>query len=252
MTIGALVAPLPAILFDLDGVLTPTSQVHRRAWSALFTDYLAERGVTPPYTERDYFRHIDGKPRYQGVHDLLASRGQSLPAGTPSDSPDTLTIAGLGNRKNSIFIRLLADDGVVPFPGTVSILTELARAGKAMAVVSSSMNARHVLASAGLSGFFEVVIDGQVAAAEHLRGKPAPDTFIRAAERLKAAPRDCAVVEDAVAGVAAGRAGGFALVVGIDRGIGAAELTDAGADVVVDGLPAMVAHGSLVAPRLAR
>ncbi|MDR1294067.1 MAG: beta-phosphoglucomutase family hydrolase [Bifidobacteriaceae bacterium] len=245
-------APLRAILFDLDGVLTPTAEVHRRAWSALFTDYLAACGATPPYSDLDYFRYIDGKPRCEGARDLLESRGLRLPRGADGDSPDALTIAGLGNRKNAIFTRLLADDGVAPFPGTVSLLAQLAAAGKAMAVVSSSKNARSVLASAGLSRYFDVVIDGEVAAVEHLRGKPAPDTFTRAARCLGVAAAHSAVVEDAVAGVAAGRAGGFALVVGVDRGIGASALTEAGADVVVDNLPAMVTHGPLHTERRER
>ncbi|MDR0432565.1 MAG: beta-phosphoglucomutase family hydrolase [Bifidobacteriaceae bacterium] len=239
MNLPARVAELAAVLFDLDGVLTPTAEVHRRAWAALFGPVLAERGAAP-YREEDYYRHIDGKPRYEGVRDLLDSRGITLPPGTPADPPDALTVAGLGNRKNALFAASLAADGVDPFPGTVAVLERLAGAGKELAVVSSSMNARPVLAAAGLDRFFEVVVDGQVAREAQLPGKPAPDTFCHAAQLLGVAPGAAAVVEDAVAGVAAGRAGGFGLVVGVDRGAGAEQLVSAGADCVVDELTELV------------
>jgi beta-phosphoglucomutase family hydrolase len=228
-------APFDAILFDLDGVLTPTADVHRRAWAALFTDYLAAAGAAP-YTERDYFEHIDGKPRVEGVRDLLASRGLALPPGEPTDPPGAPTLAGLGNRKNAVFTRALVDDGVAPFPGALTLVSGLADAGKALAVVSSSNNARTVLDAAGLADLFPVIVDGAVARAEGLRGKPAPDTFLHAAALLGVPPAASAVIEDAVAGVAAGRAGHFGLVVGVDRGSGEATLRQAGADVIVHGL----------------
>jgi beta-phosphoglucomutase family hydrolase len=239
MAVSDLVAPFRAVLFDLDGVLTPTAAIHRRAWAGLFGEYLAARGVTPPYTETDYFEHIDGKARVQGVADLLASRGLHLPPGDPSDPPDAETVAGLGNRKNLAFTQILAADGVAPFPETVAVVEALAGAGKALAVVSSSRNASDVLDASGLSRYFATVVDGKVALAEGLRGKPAPDTFLYAARQLQVAPGESVVVEDAQSGVAAARAGGFGLVVGVDRGAGAGALTQAGADVVVPDLAAL-------------
>jgi beta-phosphoglucomutase family hydrolase len=220
------------VLFDLDGVLTPTAEVHRRAWRSAFTGLFAELGVTESYTEDDYFDRLDGKPRYEGVDDLLRSRGVELPWGSPDDPSDAMTVCGVGNRKNDLVTRILADDGVEPYPGSVAVLDLLRAAGTPIAVVSSSKNAGVVLAAAGLADRFEVVIDGNVAAAEGLAGKPAPDTFLRAAEELGAAPSSTIVVEDAVSGVAAGAAGGF-IVIGVDRGAGAAGLFEAGARIVV-------------------
>ena len=226
-----------AALFDLDGVLTPTAQVHMRAWRDLFTDYLTLRGETArPYVESDYFEHIDGKPRYDGVRDFLASRDITLPEGDPSDPSDAETVCGLGNRKNDFFAAALADEGVDPYPGSVALLDHLARTGTKVAVVSSSRNAPAVLDAAGLADRFDVVVDGQVAADAGLAGKPAPDTFLEAAERLGVEPERAVVFEDAVSGVAAGHAGGFGLVVGVDRGVGADKLEDAGADRVVTDL----------------
>jgi beta-phosphoglucomutase family hydrolase len=230
-----------AVLFDLDGVLTPTAEVHKHAWAALFGRYLADRGVEPAYRDEDYYAHIDGKPRYEGVRDLLASRGLELPWGSPGDSPGAATVAGLGNRKNAVFTQILEDDGVTPYPGTRSVLDALAAAGKRLAVVSSSQNARAVLAAAGLLADFPVVVDGLVAAERGIAGKPAPDTFAFAAAQLGVPDARAVVVEDAVAGVAAGRAGGFGLVVGVDRGTGAAALRAAGADIVIDSLTALLA-----------
>jgi beta-phosphoglucomutase family hydrolase len=232
-SVGTPLEGFDAVLFDLDGVLTPTAEVHRRAWAALFGEFLAARGLGPAYADADYFAHIDGKPRREGVRDFLASRGVELPWGSPDDPPGAATVAGLGNRKNLAFNAVLAADGVAPYPGTVAVLDALAQADKAVAVVSSSANARAVLAAAGLSGRFEVVVDGEAAAAEGLRGKPAPDTVAFAARRLSARPDRSVVVEDAIAGVRAGRAGAFGLVVGVDRGTGAEALLQAGADAVV-------------------
>ncbi|GEN80384.1 HAD family hydrolase [Actinotalea fermentans] len=222
-----------AVLFDLDGVLTPTAAVHMRAWELMFRQYFAEHEIAPPYTDADYFAHVDGRPRYDGVRATLVSRGVHLAEGAPSDPPGTQTVCGLGNTKNALVNQLLAAEGVEPYPGSVRVVDALNRRGVPMAVVSSSRNTAAVLEAAGLGGRFPVVVDGAVAAAEHLAGKPAPDTFLRAAERLGVPPDRAAVVEDAVSGVAAGRAGGFGLVVGVDRGAGPTALMEAGADVVV-------------------
>ncbi len=231
-----------AALFDLDGVLTPTAEVHMRAWRALFTDFLTKRGlVDQPYVESDYFDYIDGKPRYDGVRSFLASRGITLAEGEPSDDPETETVCGLGNRKNAFFSAVLRDEGVEPYPGSVELLDYLAQRGTRMAVVSSSRNTPPVLEASGLAGRFRVVVDGNVAAREQLSGKPAPDTFAYAAAQLGVPNERAVVVEDALSGVAAGRAGGFGLVVGVDRGVGADRLTDSGADLVVTDLAELVA-----------
>ena len=230
-----------AALFDLDGVLTPTAEVHMRAWRDLFTDYLTLKGETGrPYVQADYFEHIDGKPRYDGVRDFLASRGITLAEGEPSDPSDADTVCGLGNRKNEFFAAALADEGVEPYAGSVALLDHLESLGTKVAVVSSSRNAPAVLDAAGLADRFEVVVDGQVAADAGLPGKPAPDTFLEAANRLGVDPERAVVFEDAVSGVAAGHAGGFGLVVGVDRGVGPDALSDAGADRVVTDLAELV------------
>jgi len=230
-----------AALFDLDGVLTPTAEVHMRAWRDLFSDYLTLRGETArPYAEADYFDFIDGKPRYDGVRDFLASRDITLPEGEPSDPTSAETVCGLGNRKNDFFAAALAAEGVEPYAGSVDLLDHLAAQGTLVAVVSSSRNAPAVLDAAGLADRFEVVVDGQVAADAGLPGKPAPDTFLEGARRLGVDPERAVVFEDAVSGVAAGHAGGFGLVVGVDRGVGADKLTDAGADRVVTDLAELV------------
>jgi beta-phosphoglucomutase family hydrolase len=223
-------------LFDLDGVLTPTAALHRRAWREMFEDYFASMPGVAPYTEQDYFEHLDGRPRFDGVREVLASRGISLPDGQPEDTADRLTIHGLGNRKNLVFAELLARDGVEPYPGAEELLERLHELGVRTAVVSSSRNARQVLVAAGLLEHFELLVDGEVAAAHHLAGKPAPDTFRYAAERLGVPVELCVVVEDAASGVQAGRDGGFGTVVGVDRGAGAAALLAAGADVVITSL----------------
>ncbi|MFD1718162.1 HAD family hydrolase [Georgenia deserti] len=228
-------AGIDAVLFDLDGVLTPTAEVHMRAWSRLFTPYLEARGVEP-YTDADYFDHIDGRPRYEGVRAMLAARGITLPEGDPSDPPEAETVCGLGNRKNAELTAVLEAEGVEPYPGSVRFTDALLGAGIAVAVVSSSKNAPAVLAAAGIADRFDVVVDGAVAADRHLAGKPQPDTFIHAAERLGVPVARSAVVEDALSGVQAGRAGDFGLVVGVDRGVGAERLREAGADLVVTDL----------------
>ncbi|SDS42464.1 HAD family hydrolase [Microlunatus soli] len=242
-THGAL-TPYDAVLFDLDGVLTPTAEVHMRAWERMFTAFLAERGDQQPYTDSDYFDYVDGKPRYDGVRSFLASRSIELPEGTPEDSPETETVCGLGNRKNDAFAEVLRTDGVQAYPGSVRLVDELLEQGKAIAVVSSSRNARPVLEAAGLIDRFTVIVDGAVAAERSLPGKPAPDTFVAAAEDLGVAVDKAVVVEDALSGVAAGKAGDFGLVVGVDRGVGADRLTGSGAGLVVSDLGELVTDGN--------
>jgi beta-phosphoglucomutase family hydrolase len=230
-----------AVLFDLDGVLTPTADVHMRAWQQLFVDFLTKRGLTgQPYVESDYFDYIDGKPRYDGVRSFLASRGVRLAEGEPTDGPEVETVCGLGNRKNEFFSAVLRDEGVEPYAGSVDFLDLLARYDTQVAVVSSSKNAPAVLEAAGLSDRFEVVVDGNVAAERGLPGKPSPDTFADAAAQLGVPVERAVVVEDAVSGVQAGHAGGFGLVIGVDRGVGADKLAEAGADVVVEDLAELV------------
>lgn len=232
--------PLDAVLFDLDGVLTPTAEVHMHAWARLFTDYLAQAGAAP-YEDSDYFTYIDGKPRYEGVRSMLASRGITLPEGTPDDPPEAETVCGLGNRKNGVFMDVLTSDGVAPYPGSVAFLDALAARGDVqVAVVSSSKNARSVLTAAGLIDRFEVIVDGEVAAARGIAGKPNPDTYLDAAAQLGVPASRAVVVEDATSGVAAGRAGDFGLVLGVDRGAGAEDLLAHGADTVVNDLDELV------------
>ncbi len=232
-----------AALFDLDGVVTPTAEVHMKAWGDMFNQFLsgyAGPGDASPYTDADYFAHVDGKPRYDGVRDFLASRGIRLPDGEPEDSPTDPTVCGLGNRKNDAFNEVLDRDGVAPYPGSVRLLDHLARIDLPLGVVSSSVNAPHVLEAAGLLDRFGVVVDGRVAKELGLPGKPAPDTFVFAADALGVGPQGTVVLEDAVSGVRAGAAGGFGLVVGVDRGAGSQALADAGADLVVTDLAELV------------
>ncbi len=223
-------------LFDLDGVITPTAELHMRAWAEMFTAFLESRGITEPYTDEDYFSYVDGKPRYDGVRSFLESRGIDLPEGDPTDEPAAETVCGLGNRKNEVFNAVLARDGIAPYPGTLTLMDHLDGIEMPMAIVSSSKNARTVLTAAGLLDRFPVIMDGVVAAREGIPGKPAPDTFVAAAAALGATPGSAVVIEDAVSGVAAGRAGGFGLTIGVDRGAGADVLREAGADVVVEDL----------------
>ncbi|KAB1644902.1 beta-phosphoglucomutase family hydrolase [Gulosibacter chungangensis] len=231
---------LRAFLFDLDGVITPTAEVHRRAWAALFTAEFAARGAAPEYTEADYFTYLDGKPRFDGVRDLLASRGITLPEGEPTDPPERETIAGLGNRKNEHFLRILEEGGVEAYPGSLALLEACRRFEFEAAIVTSSRNGKRVLLAAGLADRFEVVVDGIHASELGLPGKPAPDTYLQAAHELGIPSSECAVVEDAVSGVAAGAAGDFGLVIGVDRGVGQDALVAAGADLVVTDLAELI------------
>ena len=229
-------------LFDLDGVLTKTAVLHAAAWKETFDAYLRGRSektgepFVPFDAVADYDEYVDGRPRYDGVQAFLASRGIELPRGTPSDPPDAETVCGLGNRKNEILLGLIRERGVEPYEGSVSYVRAAKDAGLRRAVVSSSANCRDILIAAGIEDLFEARIDGLTAAREHLRGKPAPDMFLAGARAMEVEPRQAAVFEDALAGVAAGRAGGFGLVVGVDR-VGQAEaLRERGADVVVSDL----------------
>lgn len=223
-----------AVLYDLDGVLTPTAIVHMRAWQEMFSAFLTTHHPDQrPYTDEDYFHWVDGKPRYAGVRSFLESRGVTLPDGDPSDGPDELTVCGLGNRKNERFESILATEGVAAYPGSRALVEKLAERGLKQAVVSSSRNAPDVLAAAELIDYFETIVDGVVASERHLAGKPAPDTFLYAADLVGVRPARCVVVEDALSGVQAGRAGRFGLVIGVDRGVGVEKLLEHGATMVV-------------------
>lgn len=225
-----------AALFDLDGVITPTADVHMHAWARMFGEFLAQRGVEEPYTDEDYYRYVDGKPRYDGVRSFLASRGIELSDGRPDDEPTAETVAGLGNRKNAVFTELVETDGVEPYPGSVVLVKALVERGTKMAIVSSSRNAVAVLKAADMIDYFPVIVDGNVAATRFLAGKPAPDTFLDAAAQLGVSRQRAVVFEDALSGVAAGNAGRFGLVVGVDRGAGKDALIDNGASMVVTDL----------------
>jgi beta-phosphoglucomutase family hydrolase len=221
------------VLFDLDGVLTPTADLHMHAWREMFTALFAAHSVSSPYTDDDYFRYLDGRKRYDGVAAVLRSRALELPWGDPADPPEAETVCGVGNRKNDVFFALLERDGMTAYPGSLAVLDRLGADGVPMAVVSSSKNARAVLDAAGLTARFPVIVDGVVAEQDHLASKPAPDMFLDAARLLRVDPAEAVVVEDALSGVEAGAAGRFGLVVGVDRGAGAEALRRAGADVVV-------------------
>jgi beta-phosphoglucomutase family hydrolase len=231
-----------ACLFDLDGVLTQTAKVHAAAWKEMFDDYLRERATRsgerfePFDPVRDYDEYVDGKPRYDGVRSFLTSRRIELPEGERGDPPQAETVAGLGNRKNEIVQRLIHENGVEPYEGSVRYVEAARAASLRRAVVSSSSNTREVLAAAGIEDLFEQVVDGIVAEREHLAGKPAPDTFLAGARALGVEPREAAVFEDALAGVEAGRAGRFGRVIGVDRVGQADALRRHGADVVVGDL----------------
>ncbi len=228
-----------AVLFDLDGVITPTAGVHMRAWAEMFNAFLTEyagshpEADTSPYTDADYFAHVDGKPRYDGVRDFLTSRRIDLPEQDDDPGGNAPSVRGLGDRKNDAFNEVLDRDGVEAYPGSVALLDHLRELNIPLAVVSSSANAPHVLAAAGLAERFTTVVDGQVADELGLPGKPAPDTFLHAARSLEATAATSVVLEDAVSGVRSGRSGDFGLVIGVDRGAGTEALTQAGADIVV-------------------
>jgi beta-phosphoglucomutase family hydrolase len=232
-----------ACLFDMDGVVTKTAVVHATAWKEMFDEFLREHAAatgTPfvPFDPvADYDAYVDGKPRLDGTRSFLQARGIDLPAGTPDDPPGTPTIWGLGNRKNDLVLAKLAQGGVEVYPGTVRYIRSAKNDfGIKTAIVSSSANTKQVLDGAGLNDLFDVRIDGVIATERGLKGKPAPDTFLAAAADLHVPPRQAVVFEDALAGVEAGHAGGFALVVGVDRVGQAGELKAHGADIVVQDL----------------
>jgi beta-phosphoglucomutase family hydrolase len=238
-----------ACLFDLDGVLTQTAKVHAAAWKQMFDAFLKDwaareqQQFVPFDPVRDYDEYVDGKPRYDGVRSFLQSRGIELPEGTPNDPPKAQTIHGLGNRKNEIVLTLIHEHGVEPYEGSVRYVHAAREAGLKRAVVSSSTNTRDVLKAARLDHEFDEIIDGVVAEREHLAGKPAPDTYLAGARVVGVQPSEAAVFEDALAGVEAGRAGHFGIVVGVDRVGQADELRSHGADVVVRDLAELLDAG---------
>jgi beta-phosphoglucomutase family hydrolase len=235
-------AAIEACLFDMDGVLTETATVHAAAWKQMFDGYLRERAkrdgepFKPFDAVADYDEYVDGKPRYDGVRSFLASRGIELPQGSPSDPPGTETVDGLGNRKNELVQRLIREQGVNAYPGSVRLVNAVRDAGLKTAVVSSSANCRDVIEAAGIEDLFDARVDGNAVERDHLKGKPAPDTYLAAARELEVKPGHAAVFEDALAGVESGRAGGFGCVVGVNRADQAEALRRHGADVVVDDL----------------
>jgi alpha,alpha-trehalase len=239
-----------AVIFDLDGVVTQTAAVHAAAWKRLFDAYLEERAaragtgpggapdpsLRPFDPDADYARYVDGKPRYDGVRDFLASRDIELPMGDPSDPPERETVCGLGNRKNAFFNDEVREHGVKTFPSTIELIRQLHAAGIKVGLMSSSKNTAMVLDVTGTTDLFAVRVDGVVAAEVGLPGKPDPAMYLETARRLGVEAARSVVVEDALSGVEAGRRGGFALVIGVDRLGQAAALAEAGADVVVDDL----------------
>jgi beta-phosphoglucomutase family hydrolase len=239
-----------ACLFDLDGVLTDTAGVHTRAWKAMFDDFLRKRaesegGEFVPFDpDKDYRKYVDGKPREDGVRSFLESRGIELPDGDDDDPPDADTVHGLGTRKNDAFQKTLHEDGVKVFEGSRRYLEAVKEAGLKIAVVSSSANTRDVLEIADLDQFVQQRVDGITLREEHIEGKPAPDSYLRAAELLEVEPGAAAVFEDAISGVEAGRAGNFGYVVGVDRHDQGDELRESGADVVVKDLADLLGDDS--------
>jgi beta-phosphoglucomutase family hydrolase len=226
-----------ACLFDLDGVLTQTAKVHAAAWKQMFDEFLRSRPEPfREFTQDDYEQYVDGKPRRDGVRSFLVARGIELPEGSPDDPSDRETVAGLGNRKNDMVQRLIREQGVQVYEGSVRYVKAVRDAGLRRAVVSSSANTREVLRATGIEDLFEAIVDGVVIERDGLKGKPAPDTFLAGARALDAEPAQAAVFEDAIAGVEAGRAGNFGFVVGVDRVGHAAELLAHGADIVVSDL----------------
>ncbi len=227
-----------AVLFDLDGVLTPTAKVHAAAWKATFDALLAlvrpgSSADTRPFSDDDYRELVDGRSRLDGVRAFLASRRISVPEGDPGDASTFETVHGIGNRKNAAVLELLSREQLDPYPGSVALVKQLRRRGIATAVVSASRNCSAVLAAAGIADLFDAQVDGEVAARMGLAGKPAPDTFLAAAEMVGVLAGESVVIEDAIAGVSAGRAGGFGLVIGVARANNRDALFEAGADVVV-------------------
>jgi beta-phosphoglucomutase family hydrolase len=227
-----------ACLFDMDGVVTQTAVVHAAAWKEMFDEFLREHAKSTgtkfdPFDSHEYDDYVDGKPRLEGTKSFLESRGIDLPEGSPDDAAGKQTLYGLSNRKNDLVLAKVAAGGVPVYDGTITYIRAVREKGIATAIVSSSANTKQALDSAGIAGLFDVRVDAQFAKEHGLRGKPAPDTFLAAAEALKVVAKHAVVFEDALAGVEAGHAGGFALVVGVDRVGQAQKLKEHGADVVV-------------------
>ncbi|MBV9815762.1 MAG: beta-phosphoglucomutase family hydrolase [Alphaproteobacteria bacterium] len=235
-----------AVLLDLDGVITDTASVHAACWKQMFDEYLqrraTERGEAfhPFDIAKDYLLYVDGKPRYDGVRDFLASRGIRLPQGSPDDPPQVETVDGLGNRKNDLVNKIIEEEGVDPYEGSVELIRQLRDRGFKIAVVTSSQNCTAVLKAAKLDHCFDVQVDGNVIHAEHLAGKPAPDSYLMAARLLGVEPARAIVIEDALSGVEAGRNGNFGLVIGVARKGNADELQRHGANLVVNDLGELV------------
>jgi beta-phosphoglucomutase family hydrolase len=235
-----------AVLFDLDGVLTDTAKIHAACWKRMFDDFLrehaAEKGepFRPFDIGTDYKLYVDGKARFDGVQSFLESRGIHMPYGDPDSPPNKETICGLGNHKDEMVKEAIQSEGVEPFEGSVAFVRQIRNQGIRTGVVSASSNCEAVLKSAGIADLFDVRIDGEVAARLNLAGKPAPDTFLKAAEELGVVPQRAVVVEDAISGAQAGRDGGFGLVVGIDRKADPESLWENGADIVVNDLAEML------------
>jgi beta-phosphoglucomutase family hydrolase len=231
-----------AVLFDLDGVLTMTMGIHARCWKQMFDAYLMERAkrlgeeCRPFDITTDYKPYVDGRLRYDGVRAFLASRGITLPEGGPEDDPSLETVCGLGNRKDLLVHGVIAEEGVEILAGTLGVLRKVRDMGLATAVVSASKNCETILAAAGISDLFDCVVDGIVAERLGLPGKPSPDTFLQAARSLGVSPLRAVVVEDAISGVQAGRAGEFGLVIGVDHHDDKPSLLENGADLVVEDL----------------
>jgi beta-phosphoglucomutase family hydrolase len=235
-----------AVLFDLDGVITNTAKMHAACWKQMFDEYLQKRAgerdepFRPFEVATDYRIYVDGKPRFDGVRDFLTSRGIQLPEGSPDDSPQVETVCGLGNRKNELVNKVIEEVGVKPYEGTVKLIHQLRHQGFKIAVVTSSQNCDAVLKAAKLGAFFKVRVDGNTIHAQHLSGKPAPDTFLTAAQQLGVDPTRAVVVEDAISGVEAGCNGNFGLVIGVARKGNAEELRHHGAHLVVNDLGELV------------
>lgn len=228
-----------AMLFDLDGVLTPTAKIHAACWKRVFDEFLKSRAeetgepFVPFDLPQDYHQYVDGKPRYPGVESFLASRNIQLPYGDPKEPPNQTTVCGIGNGKDNYFATVLKEDGIEAFPGAVALVKNLRNKGIKTAVVSSSRNCRPVLKAANITHLFDTIMDGKVAEKLQIPGKPAPDTFLRAASDLSVAPEKAVVFEDAIAGVQAGKQGQFGWVVGIAEADNAQALLDNGANIVV-------------------
>jgi len=235
-----------AVLFDLDGVLTNTAKVHAACWKSMFDDFLRQRAderdepFQPFDITTDYKLYVDGRPRYDGVRSFLKSRDIELPSGDPNEPPNNETICGLGNRKDEMVTEAFESEGVEAYEGSVALVRHLREQGIKTAVVSASSNCEGVLKAAGIAGLFDARVDGVVIAQLNLAGKPAPDTFLKAAEELGVEPKRAVVVEDAISGVQAARDGGFGLVIGVDRKGDAEALRKNGANIVVADLGEML------------